>query len=125
MPNETSKLVSIPEDIARDLINIAYVIISDRDLNSSSIMFIVYKLMKGIEKYPTLSGQEKKETVIICIRLVVEKSDIDSSMKTILFDMVKTVIPETIDIIIDGANSKEFKKKAKKCFYKCCYVSKK
>lgn len=119
MPKRISQLDTIPEDIARDLIGIADVVLGERELDATSIMTVVYSLMKGIEKYPTLSGQEKKETVLICIRLFIERSDLDTQMKSMLSDMAQNALPITIDIIIDGANNKEFQRKAKKCFARC------
>jgi hypothetical protein len=120
---ETSPLANIPENIAKDLLNIADFVLIQQNLSSQSFIIIISKLIRGVEKYKSLSGVQKKEIIICILQEIIITSDADPLLKVTLGNIVDTIVPETIDAMVAFANSEEFKKKTKKCFRKClpCY----
>lgn len=70
-------------------------------LNTHNIMFVVTNMMSIAGTYKNLSGTQKKELIVfILCEFIREKVD-DPIIEANLTLMVQTIVPGTIDIIID------------------------
>jgi len=93
---------NIPKEIATDLETILKKLIANYGLSNENIMFIITNMMSNIGKYKTLTGLEKKEIVIILINKAIDESnELDDQVKAVLKMTMQTVVPATIDIMID------------------------
>ena len=93
---------NIPKEIATDLETILKKLIANYGLSNENIMFIITNMMSNIGKYKTLTGLEKKEIVIILINKAIDESnELDDQVKAVLKMTMQTVVPTTIDIMID------------------------
>lgn len=90
--------------------------------DSSDVMItipsIVFQVMKIVEKNKTLSGDDKRDLVIMCIDKVLDENIKDN-------EPLKMLISSTIELIVTVSKDKDFNKKIKKCFTSCVSKSKK
>jgi len=88
------------------------------DINTSNIIQLTINLMRIIEKYPNLTGTQKKETIIYVLKKVIKDNlDNDETKQNLLF-FIDTFLPYVIDTII-SVDKKEVVIKIKKGFKKC------
>lgn len=85
-------------------------------ISVESILPIVVKIMTIVEKYKSLSGDEKKQIVIGVITRLVDATDYTSDEKGVLIAFIQTILPTTIDSIIRVANDNLFKGEQRCCF---------
>lgn len=112
----------VPKDIINDLKTFLEEVLHTTELNSNTIILIVTKLMQQIGKYKQLSGSDKKNCVIYVINNCIDTSEILSADQ-MLKSALKSIIPHTIDMLIDVAKG-HYKFKGLhskiKSWFKCC-----
>ena len=91
---------SIPKEISVQLSRTLNILISERGLDPDNLIYIVTNLMSTVAKYKKLTGSEKKEIVIILINEAIDKVSADEQ-NIILKLMMDTIVPNTIDILVD------------------------
>ena len=124
MIDETTGLTDV-EIITDDLINKLYeslcMIIANKKVTTINIVMIATNLMQIVEKYPKISGIQKKSLVIqVLKKFVIDQSDGDTENALLLF--IDTFLPSVIDTII-SVDVKEIViniKKGVKSFFICC-----
>ena len=124
MIDETTGLTEV-EIITDDLINKLYkslcMISADKKVTTINIVMIATNLMQIVEKYPKISGTQKKSLVIqVLKKFVIDQSDGDTENALLLF--IDTFLPSVIDTII-SVDVKEIViniKKGVKSFFICC-----
>lgn len=101
--NSLEKLAT--NDMINSLKNILNNLLNETDLNSENLLYIVTNVMTAVGKYKTLSGSEKKEIVLGLINDAIDNIK-DSDIKQILTVMMKWVVPNAIDLLIDISKKK-------------------
>jgi hypothetical protein len=74
-------------------------IVTDK-LTASNIIIITINLMKIIEKYKKISGNDKKTIVLDILKKVVNETIDDKQEKDILLFVINNTLPFVIDTII-------------------------
>lgn len=92
-------------------------IIKDNHITTETIVLISVNLMQIVEKYPNLSGIQKKLTVIYVLKRYVEYH-LDGQNKENLMIIIDSVIPQVIDAII-AVDKKKIVINITNCFKKC------
>ena len=96
-------------------------IIGTSVITTDSIFSIVVNIMQLVENYKELTGQEKKDAVILVIERVIEEHlEVTEGPEAIKF-FLKFMLPKAIDTII-SLDKSEIVIKTKKCCKKmwCC-----
>jgi len=100
------------EDLMKRIIKIY----KDKKINPEDLVLLTTRLMLMVEKLK-MTGPEKKEAVLKTICLIIENSGLISEENAETASMVvKLVLPNLIDSIIDTANG-GIKFKGKTCCY--------
>lgn len=106
--------------IEDELNNILQKIIKNEGMNATNIIYISTNLMTSISNYSNLAGRTKKKIVLNILRTSINKSNYENDIKVLLNTMVDTIIPSSIDLIIDIAKGRyEFKNITKNITKKC------
>lgn len=124
MIDETTGLTEV-EIISDYSINKLYesicMILVDKKVTTINIVMIATNLMQIVEKYPKISGIQKKSLVIqVLKKFVIDQSDGDTENALLLF--IDTFLPSVIDTII-SVDVKDIViniKKGVKSFFICC-----
>ena len=99
-------------------------IIKSEGINATNIIYIATNLMTAISNYDNLAGSDKKKIVINMLKTSINISDCNDTLKILLNTMTDTIIPSSIDLIIDISKGRyEFKhitNNAKKYYDDCC-----
>lgn len=109
------------KDIADTYSTISKVLNNDA-LSLDNIVHTVTMLMMHMETHKDLAGLEKKELLLMGIKLFIETTMSESSQRDELLKICEFVLPVVIDTII-SLDKKEIvigMKKAKNCFLKTC-----
>ena len=97
------------------------VIAVNKKVTTINIVMIATNLMQIVEKYPKISGTQKKSLVIqVLKKFVIDQSDGDTENALLLF--IDTFLPSVIDTII-SVDVKDIViniKKGVKSFFICC-----
>ncbi len=72
----------------------------------SNIVTITTSVMSILQKYPTLSGQDKKNITLSILKKIVTDSNLDTTVTNYLLNTISTVIPGIIDTIIAASKGK-------------------
>jgi hypothetical protein len=86
-------------------------------LNPHNIMFVVTNMMSVAGAYKNLSGPQKKELIVFILCEFIREEVDDPIIEANLTLMIQTIVPGTIDIIIDV--SKNVYKFDNKTFLDC------
>jgi hypothetical protein len=99
-------------------------IVDEKKITSKNIIFIVTNLMTVMHKYK-ISGEQKKQSVLFFLFLVINKSDSFPDDKKKLIFIVENIVPGAIDVLVDVYKKKYILKYSKSCFKSLCCISKK
>jgi hypothetical protein len=110
---------NIPNEIVKNVMQIANTFIQAEGLDASSIMIVTTNVMEALGKYNTITGQDKKNLVILIINAAIYQTSLDEETQTILQTMVNTTIPTAIDLFVAVSKGK-YKFKYVKRFFTCC-----
>ena len=78
--------------------------------------------MKVVEKYPKLSGLQKKQVVLEAINMLIDDSNDNVEETSHLKLLVQMTLPTVIDLMV-SIDHKQVRIKLKKCYnylLKCC-----
>jgi hypothetical protein len=94
-------------------------------ITTSNIVIITTQLIQVVEKYKTLTGNQKKMLVISTIKKLVNETVSNNDEKIALLLVIDNTVPYMIDGFIDAINGniKFDKEKAKSCIrniFFCC-----
>ena len=84
-----------------------------------NVMGLLLNLMQVVEKYPKLSGADRKTLILYVLeKYMAEKMGDDKDMFT---DLIKSVLPTAVDLFV-SLDKNKIKIEAKKCWKKwsCC-----
>ena len=113
------------ENAKENLNKVLQNIIQNDGINNTNIIFIVTNLMTDLSHYTNIPGKERKQIIISLLENAVNTIDYDEEIKAVLNIMIKTIVPSSIDLIIDIAkgryNFDNIQKKTKKCYTACCF----
>ena len=115
--NDITKFIY--NEIYTELLYRLEIIIGNNPISSENIIVVVVNLMSHICKYTELPNKKKKKYILSFIVSEINKSSMDIEDKNDLLDIVKIIIPNTIDVLIDVANKKYILKKKRGCFRTC------
>ena len=108
--------------IVNEIYNSAKKIITTRIIDPIDIISIGRFIMEIVEKYPELSGEEKKQVVIEVVTKIVNETTLGSQqMDTIIDTIITFALPIAIDEIIAASKGKYNLNKLPKC-KKCCII---
>jgi hypothetical protein len=114
-------LRGIPEDIISKIFTTIETLTELDNLSTVNIIYITTKLMELLQVYKSLNGRQKKRLIILALSEVAEDSDLsDGVEKKILIEIIKNLVPDTIDLIIDVSKGKYSFKNLKKYKFLCC-----
>lgn len=113
--------INLPIEFVNKLYETLIRIIGDKELTTANAVLIATNLMQIVEKYPNISGPQKKELVIYVLkRFVVDHLYGENEQALLLF--IDVFLPSVIDTII-SVDKKELaikiRKGLKACF-SCC-----
>jgi hypothetical protein len=122
---ETNSLLvkNIPAEIIDHVMDITNTFIKAEGLDTGTVMTITTNIMSALGKYNNISGQSKKNLVILIINAVIDQTSLDETTQTVLQTMVTTTIPTAIDLFVAVSKGKYKFKDAKRFFTwcgKCC-----
>jgi len=89
------------DDLSNTLKCVFKDLIKNDGLNPHNIMFVVTNMMSVAGSYKTLSGAQKKELIVFILCEFIREEVDDPIIEANLTLMVQTIVPGTIDIIID------------------------
>lgn len=81
----------------------------------------VITLMKGLERIKGMTGEERKQSVLIQMRRVLKDQLNDDCLVECALSLVSEAIDTIIDIAKKNIDLKELSKKTKKCISPICY----
>lgn len=87
-------------------------------LTEANILHIVLQIMKIVDKYPELKGEEKKQIIIDVLKKYVNENA-EEERKATLLTLIDLTLPVAIDTFIALDKSEmviKFKKKVRTCF---------
>jgi len=87
--------------------------------NAVNLMAIVIKTMEVLDKVADITGSEKKTLVLRVITRLVDEFIDNEAEKIVIKETINTVIPASIDAVIDGIKGKIDVKRLKKKCGKC------
>ena len=88
-------------------------------IDAKNILILTVKIMEVVKKFPNMTGTQKKELVQESIKNLIEQLNDDNDNKLSLDMILKNVIPNAIDILVDVSNGKHKFKLINKLFL-CC-----
>ncbi len=88
------------------------------NITTVNITSVAVSLMKIVEKYPQLTGEDKKNMVIMVLKKFIEEFVHDEEEKVLLECIIETVLPSMVDMFI--SLDKNIESIAKKKFASCC-----
>lgn len=91
----------------------------DSPVTKENITTIVINLMQLVEKYPDLTGKQKKKLVIHVVKKFIEDKT-DNEEEEVLLTFVDIFLPALIDTLV-LVDKKEIVIKLKKTFSSCFY----
>lgn len=97
-------------------------LLTGKNLTSENILNITVNLMQLIQKYPGLSGTDRKRIVIKVLEYFVNHNVDDKQEKRDLELLIQLTVPSFIDTIV-SVDKGELVVNTKKCFsklFKCC-----
>lgn len=89
-------------------------IIENKQVNTATIVSITVSLMKNVELYPQLSGEDKKKVVLHLLNKIVDEEIPDEGELQNVKMILQTTIPIMIDTIV-SADKKKLRLNVKKC----------
>lgn len=111
---------NIPNEIVKNVMQIANTFIQEEGLDASSIMLITTNVMSALGKYKNISGPDKKKLVILIINSLIDETSLDEETQILLQTMVKTTIPNVIDLFVSVSKGRYKFKNVKSFFARCC-----
>jgi len=90
---------------------------SNSHLSKENITIVVINLMQLVEKYPDLTGEQKKHLVIHVVKKFI-KDKTDKEEEQVLLTFVDVFLPTIIDTLV-SVDKKELAIKIKKTFSSC------
>lgn len=98
--------------------------ITDKKLDLGLVIQWGSIIMQAVEKYPELSGADKKDLVIIVLKRLVEEFDIGESEGEIIDILIDNAMPIVIDLVVSASKGElglnKISMKIKKFFKKIC-----
>jgi len=92
-------------------------------LNASNLTVILVNLMKIVERYPKLTGSQKKEVILDAINMLIDDQNDNVEDTEILKLLVKMTLPNLIDTLV-SIDRKQLTIKLKRLtgyiFSSCC-----
>jgi hypothetical protein len=101
------------------------IIVDEKKITSENIIFVVTNLMTVMHKYKNISGEQKKQSILFFILIIINKSDLIPDDKKNLIFIVENIVPGAIDVLVDVYKKKYILKYSKSCFKSLCCISKK
>jgi hypothetical protein len=114
----------IPREIFAELLYKLDTIVDEKKITSENIIFVVTNLMTVMHKYKNISGEQKKQSILFFISIIINKSDLNPDDKKQLIIIVETIVPGAIDVLIDVSKKKYILKYSKSCFKILCCAKK-
>ena len=115
--NEINVSLPVPSDFVDNLYESLSIIIGSEKITTVNIALVATNLMQIVEKYPKISGSQKKALVIhVLKKFVIDQVDGEAETALILF--IDTFLPSIIDVIV-SVDKKEVYVKIKKGFKSC------
>ena len=112
---------NIVNKISRELKSLIEGLTKEDGINTINIIFITAQLMEHLSTYKEFKGREKKQIVIKILVNFIEDSDMEDINKMILNEVVKNLVPNAIDTIIDVSKGRyKFEIKDVKKIFPCC-----
>lgn len=111
------------EYVKENLNKVLHSIINKNRITNDNIMVITTNLMTAISKYENITGRDKKKIIIDLLKDTINNTVYDDGIKNLLQVIIDTIIPGSIDLIIDISKGKydfdKIQKNTKKCYNKC------
>ena len=111
------------EYVKKNLNKVLHSIINKNGITNDNIMVITTNLMTAISKYENITGKDKKKIIIDLLKDTINNTVYDDGIKNLLQVIIDTIIPGSIDLIIDISKGKydfdKIQKNTKKCYNKC------
>ena len=109
--------------ITADLNKVLQSIIDENGIDAENIIFIATNLMTSISKYENITGRERKQIILSLLETSIDNID-NNTIQSLLKVVIKTIVPNLIDLIIDTSKGRyvfdNIKKHTTKCYPKCC-----
>ena len=114
---ENSKLIQIPIPVesVNKLYNELSNILKGNKLTTINAISIVISLMKIVETYDNLKGEQKKQIILQVLTMFIEDSVHDDDELNELNSLIEILLPIIIDTVI-SIDKKEIQIKVKKCW---------
>jgi citrate lyase gamma subunit len=94
--------------------------LGDKKITPDEIIPIATQCMVMVQVYKTLSGEEKKLVVLTVLKMLVEKSNMNTTDKASLTFVIDAVVPAAIDAIKDAFKHKINLASVKSWWDSCC-----
>jgi len=92
-----------------------------KNINYTVWLVFVTKIMHVLEKYRTLTGDEKKGVLMeTCVIIIKRELPVDNELKILLEAIIRKVFPEIIDSVIDLTKKIHTKLNSCSCYKKLC-----
>lgn len=93
--------------------------IRTRKISAADLVIVATSTMSIVQRYPRLSGQQKKQLVVEVLTKVVDDSDLlpaDQEQAALMF--IQFTLPPMIDVVVDAYrhNGIDLKKSVNSCF---------
>jgi hypothetical protein len=85
----------------------------------ADLVALVPELMRTAKKYKSMSGQQRKDVVLVAMKKAIESADLESSVRATIMFSIDTVIPPVIDELY-SLKPEDFKAGISKLFSCCC-----
>ena len=93
------ELLMPSKDLADKLYNSLALLVGDTEITSTNVVLIATNLMQTVEKYPKLSGEQKKNLLLHVLKKYV-KDKLDGSDEDNVLMFIDMFLPSVIDTII-------------------------
>jgi hypothetical protein len=114
--------VKVQTNIYNKLYKSLELTVQNKKLTTTNVLFITTNLMKTVEKYNGIHGEEKKDLIINVVRkFVVDRLEVEDGDVMLLF--VDEFLPQIIDtlILVDTKQIKIKIRKKCKSFFPYCH----
>ena len=98
----TNKIIEITNKLTQTL----EIMINSKDLDINRLTLLISNSMELVEKYPELSGIEKKKIVLDVLKQIIINKVKNEDQKITLLQFLDEIIPDMIDLIIDATKGK-------------------